>query len=96
MEDFQQYIINKYDNKEKLTPDDIETLVWEYEWEREEYENRRWSRWVEVIVKLKDRYFRVGYDEGLTEMQPNEYYDTSIEEVIPIEKTIVVIDWVKK
>ena len=96
MEDFQQYIINKYDNEEKLTSDDIETLIWEYEWERKEYENRRWSRWVDVIVKLKDRYFRVGYDEGLTEMQSNEYYDTSIEEVIPIEKTIVVIDWVKK
>lgn len=96
MENFERYIINKYDSKEALTPRDIRVLVEEFEWEREEHENRRWSRWVDVVVKLEDRYFMVGYDEGLTEMQENEYDDTSIVEVMPVEKTIVVIDWVKK
>lgn len=96
MENFEQYIINKYDNNEELTPGDIRTLVLEFEWERKEHENRRWSRWVDVVVKLEDRYFMVGYDEGLTEMQDNEYDDTSIVEVMPIEKTVTIIDWIKK
>lgn len=96
MENFEQYIINKYDSKEALTPRDIRILVEEFEWERKEHEKRRWSRWVDVVVKLENRFFRVGYDEGLTEMQDNEYDDTSIEEVVPVETTIVVTDWVVK
>ena len=42
--------------------------------------------------KLKDRYFRVGFDEGLTEMQPNEYY-TDIVEVKPVATVKTVINW---
>ena len=96
MENFEQYIINKYDNNEELTPGDIRTLVLEFEHERKEHESLRWTRWVDVVVKLEDRYFMVGYYEGLTEVQDNEYDDTSIVEVMPVEKTITIIDWIKK
>ena len=92
MKDFEQYIIDKYDNKEPLTEKEVRELIWKYKYERIEGENRRWARWVDVIVKLKDRYFRVGFDEGLTEMQPNEYY-TDIVEVKPVATVKTVINW---
>lgn len=92
MKDFEQYIIDKYDNKEPLTEKEARELIWNYDYERIEGENRRWARWVDVIVKLKDRYFRVGFDEGLTEMQPNEYY-TDIVEVKPVATVKTVINW---
>lgn len=92
MKDFEQYIIDKYDNKEPLTEKEIRELIWNYDYERIEGENRRWNRWVDVIIKLKDRYFTVGFDEGLTEMQPNEYY-TDIVEVKPVATVKTVINW---
>ena len=92
MKDFEQYIIDKYDNKEPLTKEEVRELIWDYDYERIEGESRRWNRWVDVIVKLKDRYFRVGFDEGLTEMQPNEYY-TDIVEVKPVATVKTVINW---
>lgn len=94
MKDFEQYIIDKYDNKEPLTEKEVRELIWNYDYERIEGENRRWARWVDVIVKLKDRYFRVGFDEGLTEMQPNEYY-TDIVEVKPVATVKTIINWEK-
>lgn len=95
MEDFEQYIIDKYNNKEPLTKQEIRELIWNYDYKRIEGENRRWNRWVDVIVKLKDRYFKVGYDEGLTEMQENEYY-TDIVEVVPVAKVVTVVEWEEK
>lgn len=92
MKDFEQYIIDKYDNKEPLTEKEVRELIWNYDYERIEGESRRWNRWVDVIIKLKDRYFRVGFDEGLTEMQPNEYY-TDIVEVKPVATVKTVINW---
>lgn len=92
MKDFEQYIIDKYDNKEPLTEKEVRELIWHYDYERIECENRRWNRWVDVIIKLKDRYFKVGFDEGLTEMQPNEYY-TDIVEVKPVATVKTVINW---
>ena len=92
MKDFEQYIIDKYDNKEPLTKEEVRELIWDYDYERIEGESRRWNRWVDVIIKLKDRYFRVGFDEGLTEMQPNEYY-TDIVEVKPVATVKTVINW---
>lgn len=34
----------------------------------------------------------VGYDEGLTEYQDNEYY-TDIVEVRPVEKMVMITEW---
>ena len=92
MKDFEQYIIDKYDNKEPLTKEEVRELIWDYDYERIEGESRRWNRWINVIIKLKDRYFRVGFDEGLTEMQPNEYY-TDIVEVKPVATIKTIVNW---
>lgn len=59
-------------------------------------EPRRWTRWCEVIIEYNGRYFSVGYDEGLTECQENEYNYSDIIEVIPKEEVITVRKWVNK
>lgn len=64
--------------------------------DRERGEDGRWTAWIDVIFKVKDRYFRIGYDMGLTEYQENDYYDKSVIEVVPEEKTIVVREWVER
>lgn len=61
-----------------------------------EHEHRRWTVAMEHIIKIKDRYFCMNCDEGLTECQES-YYDTSIfEEVFPFEKQIIVTEWKHK
>lgn len=46
-------------------------------------EDRRWSVWIDKIYEIAGRYFMVGFDMGLTEMQENEYWDTDVQEVKP-------------
>jgi len=93
-EHFEEIIVGKIDNNEKLTESELRNLVWEYEVETENGENRRWSRTNTTIVKLLDRYFSVDWEEGLTESQENEYYEQPYEVVCKTEeKTIVVKMW---
>ena len=93
----EDYFLNKYDNHIEFEPQDYQRLVYEYELPEETRygEPRRWSRWAVSICKLKDRYFKVDWDQGLTEMQEDEFYDSTIEEVRPYEyeKTITVKEW---
>ena len=53
----------------------------------------RWYKWVEVIVRWKDKYYSIGYDEGLTECQEDEYYNSGIVEVKPVKKMVEVTEW---
>ena len=34
-----------------------------------------------------------GYDKGLTEYQEDDFYNTTVIEVKPVEKTVVVKEW---
>ena len=45
----------------------------------EEGENRRWSRTVTSIAKINGRYFKILWEEGLTEYQDNSVWDAPIE-----------------
>lgn len=60
-------------------------------------EDRRWSHYDKKIFKIKDRYFEIGCDVGLTEYQENEI-DAEIIEVYPVEKEVVtkITEWFKK
>lgn len=46
-----------------------------------------------TIIKVKDRYFAVGWSEGLTECQES-YYDGPVEEVKPVKKMVEITEWV--
>lgn len=74
-----EYYLNKIDNKEELTERELLDMAYGFDIENEYGENRRWSRWVKTICKLNDRYFSIEWDQGLTEMQPDECYDQPIE-----------------
>lgn len=96
MDNFGRELIDKIDNADSLTERELRTFVWEVgeEVDREEGENRRWSRSVNVIKQVDDRFFSINYEEGLTESQDNEYYEQP-EEVVKheYEKTITVTEW---
>lgn len=87
-------------NKQELTSDEIKSLVFEdYGEQSIEYveeirgKDRRWTRTNQVILKINDRYFRIKYEQGLTEYQENEYYSQIAEEVKRVEKTITIVEY---
>lgn len=96
-ENFEEIVLIKIDNGEKLTEDEIKTLVWEFKEINREYgEKGRWTRVVTSIIEIKDRTFAIDWEEGLTEYQENEYYYQPYEvKLHSYEKTIVVNEWVK-
>lgn len=102
MDKFAIDMLKKIDNGERLTEREISNLVWEYEVHRDEGEDRRWSRYNISYIQLLERYFCVEWDEGLTEMQPDEFCDQPYEVVknthdktIP-EHIISVTEWTRK
>ena len=97
MDEWELELLAKIDNKEKLTESEISDLVYECEVEVKYGQNRRWSRSATTISKLWDRYFRIEWENGLTENQPNEFYNQPTEvELKEYEKIVKVKEWVVK
>lgn len=65
--------------------------------DREEGEPRRWLRTILVVFKrVSDgKLFGIEYEEGLTEMQEDECYDTELREVEAREVTTVKYNYKK-
>ena len=68
----------------------------------EEGESRRWSRTVISIATVNGRYFKILWEEGLTECQDNSVWDAPIEvnkleydKIVP-EHTVHIVEWVEK
>ena len=97
MDEWELEILRKIDNKEKLTESEISDLVCECEAEVKYGQNRRWARSATTISQIGDRYFRIEWENGLTENQPNEFYNQPIEvELKEYEKIVKVREWVVK
>ncbi len=67
-----------------------------------EGENRRWSRSMTTIIEISGRYFKIYWEEGLTEYQDNSVWDAPIEvnkleydKIVP-EHTVHIVEWVDK
>lgn len=92
---YDEYILNKIDSGENLDESELRNLRWEFNVvETQHGENRRWSRSVRSILEIGGRYFALDWDEGLTEMQENEFYNQPIEvEKKEYTKTITVTEW---
>lgn len=89
-------MLQKIDNCENLTEKELSTLVYEYEVETSHGENRRWSRTNTTIVKIKDRFFSIDWEQGLTEVQEDEFYNQPFEvEKRTYDKVIKVIEWAR-
>lgn len=91
MEKYEEEMIKVLDSKKELTERQLRDIL-EYEIEQETGENRRWSRSNNSICKVADRYFSLTWEEGLTEMQDNEFYSQPFEvKLIEEEKMIKVV-----
>lgn len=96
-ENFESIIVEKIDNKEKLTESELKRVAYDYEISKEYGENRRWSRTVYTVCRLKDRCFMVEWEEDLTECQENSFFTQPYEvELHEYEKVIIVKEWVRK
>ena len=87
-----------YDNGCKFTEKEIKQLAWGEdsffeEVTVEEGDSLRWNRYMTTIIKVKDRYFGVGWQAGLTEYQEN-IYDGPVYEVKPVKKMVEITEWV--
>lgn len=92
-EHFEEVMLGKIDRGETLTEEELRELVFEYEHETTNIGDKlRWTQPKRTIVKLDDRYFRINWQEALTEMQGNEF-DNQPVEVEQYEKVIVVKEW---
>lgn len=90
----EEEFLRKFDNGEKLSGTDINDIRWNFKIIDEiEGDETRWSRWIDVVFEVDNRYFMTGYYKGLTECQEDEYYDEAVIEVKPVEKTVVVKEW---
>ena len=61
--------------------------------EYDDFDNAsRWSIGKSYILALEGGFYRCWQEVGLTEMQPNEWYDQTFELVLQHERTIV--EWI--
>ena len=92
------YFLYLIDNHYDFDKEDIKMLIECCEINRISHEPHRWTRLVNSICKIHDRYFIVEWDQGLTEYQENIYDDSTITEVNPIETTkqIIITCWTDK
>lgn len=73
-----------------------EVAGWIYEVEpidRIADEPRRWHSEITLIYKLQNRYFKLCYDQALTEIQEDEFWPQIAQEVTPHKKIIETIEW---
>lgn len=56
-------------------------------------EPRRWYTEITLIYKLQNRYFKLCYDQALTEIQEDDFWSQIAQEVTPHKKIIETIEW---
>lgn len=97
LEHFDEIMVNKIDAGEKLSEIELRKIVYECNEISKDYgENRRWTRSVQSIVELCNRYFCIQWEEGLTEYQDNSFYEQPYEvKRHDYTKTIIVTEWEK-
>lgn len=98
MDKYEQEMYERLTNGDTLSERELQSLIWEFdEVDRDEGENRRWSRSNFSVIAIGDKFFGLCWEEGLTEMQENEFFDQPYEvEKRTYEKTIMVTEWIKK
>ena len=85
----------------ELTESEIGKLVDRFEIEVENGSNRRWSRTNTSICQVGDRYFKVEWEQGLTENQEDYYGEQPVEvelfeEERTVTKTFMYREWKEK
>lgn len=84
MDDLEIKILQGY---KEFTEHQLQELVYEYEFDTIQGEDRRWQRSMETIVKVEDKYFQIDWEQGLTENQEDSFF-TQPYEVERTEKEV--------
>lgn len=94
---FDEIMIQKIEKGEPLDKGELSELVHEYGVETHHGSSRRWTRTNTTIISLMGRYFRIYWEEGLTECQEDEYMEQPVEVFKhTYQKMITVTEWVTK
>lgn len=95
MNNFEQCILNKIDNKIKLSYDEMEKLVWEYSIDRIKNNNK--ENKIKTVVKIGKRYFIITWKDSNIQFKANQYFGQP-HEVIKKEynKIVHVVEWIEK
>lgn len=89
----EEYFQHLIDTKSGFEADDIKMFIEGFAQENIFGELGRWTRPVTTICKFKEKYYAAYWEMGLTEYQEDEYWDTQVHEVKPVEKVITVTEW---
>lgn len=91
---YNKIIENDYEIEDKLA----ECIVYNCSIQNYYGDNRRWTRTVTSIVEINNHFFEIEWEEGLTEMQDDFFFETKLIEVERKEEIVThtVIKWVKK
>lgn len=94
-EHFEEIMVAKIDNKEKLTENELSEIT-AFAIEEDEGDESRWSRSISSVLEMCCRYFMLNWERGLTECQENEFYSQPYEvSKKTYKKTITVTEWEK-
>lgn len=96
-EHFEEIILKKIENKEKLTAKDVEWLVNDDNFyiETVVIDKYDWTELVNTIIKLGGKYYRVYWQQALTENQEDFFESQFAVEVEKKAKIIEINEWVE-
>ena len=90
-------LLEAIDNGETFPGWVIKNIRWDYLVEEEAVDYAKAGRWSicrsAIVTFGENRYFRIGWDEGLTEYQEDMYFDQIPEEVYKVKKVIEYNGW---
>ena len=88
--------MEKFLNGEELSIRDIRGIIrYAYAYLEDEIEGDmgRWHQWVSLVFMYNGKYYMIGYDRALTEIQENCYENSYPVEVKPVKKIVEVTEW---
>lgn len=78
-----------------FTEEELRDLAFEYSFQTDYEEPRRWTRTARSVIKVNERLFALNWEKALTENQEHQF-DSQPYEVIEEKQTIEVINYIKK
>lgn len=93
----EEIILKKIANKEQLTAEDVEMLIYEdgFNIETVVIDKYDWTELVNTIIELDGKYYRVYWEQALTENQ-EDYFESQLAiEVEKKKKVIETHEWVE-
>ena len=93
----EEIILKKIANKEQLTAKDVEMLIYEegFNVETVVIDKYDWTELVNTIIELDGKYYRVYWEQALTENQ-EDYFESQLAiEVEKKKKVIETHEWVE-